>query len=174
MNSCLTQLPAVSDCLRDLGRLGSKLCSFLLSKDWNLQSQMAGSILQLCLQSDPAHKYQSIEFITLSKGKEVYNEKKTAEIQRYILLESHVINVIKFMDLSNLSVLTLRFLLFSVWIITWGYIIYDFRRKITRANIFFSFQLFVYLKQNTSIYTRWHIIVYNSSSRAYDILFCPP
>lgn len=172
MNSCLTQLPAVSDCLRDLGRLGSKLCSFLLSKG---QSQMAGSILQLGLQSDPTHKYQSIAFITLSKGKEVYNEKKTADVQRYILLESHVINVIKFMDLSNLLVLTLRFLLFSVWIITWGYIIYDFRRKITKANILFHFNyLFVYLKQNTSIYTRWHIIVYNSSSRAYDIFFCPP
>lgn len=111
MNFCLTQLPAVSDCLRDLGRLGSKLCSFLLSKG---QSQTAGSILQLGLQSDPAHKYQSIEFITLSKGKEVYNEKKTADVQRYILLESHVINVIKFMDLSNLFVLTIRFLLFSV------------------------------------------------------------
>lgn len=75
---------------------------------------MAGSILQLGLQSDPAHKYQAIEFITLSKGKEVYNEKKTADVQRHILLESHVINVIKFMDLSNLFVLTIRFLLFSV------------------------------------------------------------
>lgn len=78
------------------------------------QSQATGSIFQLVLQSDPAHKYQSIEFIILLKGKEVYNEKKTAEIQRYILLESHIINGTKFMDLSKLSHLTLRFLLFSV------------------------------------------------------------